>query len=318
MEHDQIKLKKLRLFRKQVQEKMCRLWSTPQELKAVTALSLAQLIEKNPRPGWVRSSIDTPDNFIENNSSQKSSAERKKSTSNKICSKFLEQFHQKSIHDVRDLIIKQMLGSSKDYIMSKFKSIADSYRDTMACVLEASPDELHCTVKIFVEDHNETEISKYKVFTLVRSSDPNNYWSGRPLEYGSSHSHLAGENSSFAALLGIPDRKNTWPSNAYTCFIANNLEKCSNYDSSGLDWAKHHKSTVVFPIRYFDSDEHCPNIVGFLTFDAKKNIFAKKDVFSIHSSAEYHKRISALPLFHVGGIMADLLAASLIMHKAKV
>lgn len=47
--------KRLEEFRKLVQSKLCKTWSSPAELGAVVSRSLTQLIKRNPRPGWVRS-----------------------------------------------------------------------------------------------------------------------------------------------------------------------------------------------------------------------------------------------------------------------
>ena len=47
--------RKLEDFRKLVQSKLCKPWSSPAELGAVVSRSLTQLIKRNPRPGWVRS-----------------------------------------------------------------------------------------------------------------------------------------------------------------------------------------------------------------------------------------------------------------------
>ena len=47
--------KKLGDFRKLVQSKLCKTWSSPAELGAVVSRSLTQLIKRNPRSGWVRS-----------------------------------------------------------------------------------------------------------------------------------------------------------------------------------------------------------------------------------------------------------------------
>jgi len=54
-EADQDGRKKLEEFRKLVQSKLCKTWSSPAELGAVVSRSLTQLIKRNPRPGWVRS-----------------------------------------------------------------------------------------------------------------------------------------------------------------------------------------------------------------------------------------------------------------------
>ncbi len=219
---------------------------------------------------------------------------------------FTSKIHKKAVHDLRSLAVAQMNNASDDLIMHKFQDIANSFRDVMAEILEIAPKELHCTIKIFVEN-NKKDPREYEVFTLVRSEDEENYWHGRTLEYGSSHAHLVGENSSFAALLGISDRKNDWSSNAYSCFVANGLDKCKNYDSSGKNWDGHYTSTAVFPIRFKFSNEPLPQIVGFVTFDAKTSVFGKYNIFSYSEPTEYHNSINASSFYHVGGILADLL-----------
>lgn len=228
---------------------------------------------------------------------------------------FVSKLHQQAIHDIRDITVAQLGKSSDDFIISTFQNIANSYRDIMADIIEFPAEEIHCTIKIFIEN-NTDDPEKYEVYTLVRSEDIEGYWHGRPLEFGSSHSHTVGENSSFAALLGVSDRKNNWSSNAYTCFISNNLDKCEKYDSSGKNWNKNYTSTAVFPIRFKYANEQNPHIVGFITFDAKKAVFGKQCIFTSDTPAEYYKDVKALSLFHVGGIMADLLYPSLIMYRA--
>jgi len=222
--------------------------------------------------------------------------------------------HQQAIHDFRDITVAQLTGLSDDLIMSTFQNIANSYRDVMADIVELPPEEIHCTIKIFV-DNNSDNPKEYEVYTLVRSDDPEGYWHGRPFEFGSTHSHMVGKNSSFAALLGVPDRKNDWSSNAYTCFISNNLDKCGKYDSSGENWEGNYTSTAVFPIRFKYPNEQNPHIIGFITFDAKKEAFGKQCIFSTDSPSKYYKEVKALSLFHVGGILADLLYPSLISYR---
>lgn len=54
-EHDPANRRKLEDFRALVRSKLCKEWSSAAELGAVVSRSLTQLIRRNPRPGWVRS-----------------------------------------------------------------------------------------------------------------------------------------------------------------------------------------------------------------------------------------------------------------------
>ena len=52
--------KKLNEFKKEVQTKLCKYWSTPKELGGVVSRSMVQEIKRNPRVGWIKAnSIDT-------------------------------------------------------------------------------------------------------------------------------------------------------------------------------------------------------------------------------------------------------------------
>jgi hypothetical protein len=52
--------KKLDEFKKEVQSRLCKYWSTPKELGGVVSRSMVQEIKRNPRVGWIKAnSIDT-------------------------------------------------------------------------------------------------------------------------------------------------------------------------------------------------------------------------------------------------------------------
>jgi len=53
-DNNQEKNVKLESFRKLAQQKMCKFWSSPQELGSVVSRSLVKLIKTKPRTGWVR------------------------------------------------------------------------------------------------------------------------------------------------------------------------------------------------------------------------------------------------------------------------
>lgn len=53
-EKDKKKIEKLELFKANVKKKLCKFWTTPQELGAVVSRSISQAKKKYPRIGWVR------------------------------------------------------------------------------------------------------------------------------------------------------------------------------------------------------------------------------------------------------------------------
>jgi hypothetical protein len=272
-----------------------------------------RFIEDIPSPWWIRFFLVKLFRFLRKTKWGKNIVFLIKSRSHLG---FVTKLHQKAIHDIRNLTVTQLFNDTNDeVIIEKLQNIVNSYRDVMADILEISEKELHCTIKIFA-DNGEVEMEKFEVYTLVRSDDEENYWHGRPLEFGSSHSHIVGKNSSFAALLGVSDRENDWTNNAYTCFVGNELGKYEKYDSSGLNWKNNYTSTAVFPIRYHFINEPDPNIIGFITFDAKTPVFGNSSIFDYNSPTDYYNDIKALSFFHVGGILADLLFPPLVMYKS--
>ena len=48
---------KLEIFKKQVQEKMCKYYESPVELGSIVSRSLVRLIKDRPRPGWVKATF---------------------------------------------------------------------------------------------------------------------------------------------------------------------------------------------------------------------------------------------------------------------
>lgn len=226
----------------------------------------------------------------------------------------LTRLHLLAIHQVRDVCLSQLLNRNKEATYEKLKTVTNSFRDVMSDLLEMKPEEIHCTLKI-ISDDNEKQSSEIKVYTLARSSDDTNHWANRPMEYGVNHFHLASENSSFASLIGINDRKNNWKQNDYKCFVVDKINRSKDrYDSSGKDWSTHYNSTAVFPIRYKENDDGEYIICGFITFDAKKSTFDSIDIFDSKSSIEYCNALNTKSFFHLGGIMADTLVPVLMMY----
>ncbi|WP_005221561.1 hypothetical protein [Marichromatium purpuratum] len=253
------------------------------------------------------------------------------------------ELHQKAIHDIRSLTTAQLtLAENKELAYEHFERVADSCRDVMANTLEVSPEQLHATIKIFAEDDcheaiigpndgggmNAEEheklidrIGELKVYTLARSTDSSNYWSGRPFDVGSNHFHLVRENSSFASILGVKDKYNDWRRKACNCFVENRLTelaKLEKYANSGVYWQDHYLAAAVFPIRYTHHVTRQPIVVGFLTFDAKHAVFgafgAYPDIFNFADPIKYRDALWSKTFFHVGGILADTLMPGLLQY----
>lgn len=53
-EKDKKKIAKLELFKESVKKKLCKYWTTPQELGAVVSRSISQAKKNYPRTGWIR------------------------------------------------------------------------------------------------------------------------------------------------------------------------------------------------------------------------------------------------------------------------
>ena len=216
----------------------------------------------------------------------------------------MTKVHLAAIHAIRRISVNQDSLPDSSLTYEALQSVADGCRDAIAEILEVWNEHIHCTLKLCGGD--KADKRNWKVYTVARS-DPCN----RPAEFGRGNYHLVGDNSSFAPLAGCNDRKNVWEPNVFSCFSCGNLRKYTRYDSSGKNWESYYNSTIVFPLRYRKSDAAEFSVIGFLTFDSQLDD-AFGDIPCIfecqNNPAEYQEKLSYMSLFHVGGILADVLA----------
>lgn len=227
----------------------------------------------------------------------------------------LTRLHLQAVHATRRLIVSEISRDQKNALSyEKIQNVADAYRDVMADILEVENKELHCTIKIFSEEIAQNQAEQC-IYTLARSTDIDNYWGVRQLLTGSGHTHKVGENSSFAALIGVSDGEKDWKPDEYNCFICNSMGKLTNYVSSGA-WDGHYCCTAVFPIRFESAIDSNPTVCGFITFDAKKDVFGGGcDIYKCGDPATYREKASLLSYYHVGGILADALVPFMLLYK---
>lgn len=211
------------------------------------------------------------------------------------------KLHLETVHAIRKYVVNEDSPGSTDW-----GCLADGCRNVIADLLELPDRSLHCTIKLCHGEEEDAE-EDWIVYTIARSEP-----CARPAEYGLDHHHLVGHNSSFAAIVGCKDRKNTWTPYAYSCFASNYLTQHGDkYDCSRKDYIQYFKSTLVFPLRYRKIHEESTLVQGFLTFDSpEENAFVGfPEVFAYRDNpADYEDKLSYLAVYHVGGIIADMLA----------
>ena len=234
----------------------------------------------------------------------------------KVILETVMRIHFDSIHFIRRFSINDhflgVLGRGENPT-EPFEDLAEGTRDMLAKIIAVAPQSLHCTIKT-LQGTEETSKENWEVYTLARSTPCN-----RPAEFHPV-SHLVGKNSSFAALVGCNEPFNIWLPYAHVCFACNNLTKHNKYSCSRKNWNRYFKSTVVFPLRYRKVTQQRHRIVGFLTFDCNStNVFGNiPDIFEYKDKPEeYNHRLQLSSVYHVGGMVADILATTIYLQEEK-
>jgi len=234
----------------------------------------------------------------------------------KIILETVLRIHWDAIHSLRRFSVNDhFLGvlGNRDNPTEPFEDLAEGIRDVLARIIAVDAHTLHCTVKI-LQGTQDIQKKDWKVFTVARSTPIN-----RPAEYYPTF-HLVGRNSTFAALVGCDDPSNKWLPNAHLCFACNDLTKHDKYECSRENWRRYFWSTVVFPLRYRKIVQQEHRIMGFLTFDSRSTkVFGNiPDIFDFKDRPdEYNQRLLMSAVFHVGGMIADILATTMYLQEER-
>ncbi len=207
-------------------------------------------------------------------------------------------FHNEIMHRVLE-----MEASVEQYEVSRIATdILDKACSMLAFTLSEQADvsrkgthNLCASIKLFVGKEEP------RLATWVRCRNS----VGRPVS--NDFSDIEG-NSVFASLLGRDDGKVRWP--RLRCFACGNLPDQPRYaNSRGEEYRKWYGATMAFPLMV-DSG----SIIGFLCFDSPKAGFfgdLPNAYEFIERPMDYHDELESCNLYHLGGLIADVMAVSL-------
>jgi len=212
--------------------------------------------------------------------------------------------HNDVIHRMRQLSAS-MAENNLEVGSERAIEVCTACSKIMTNLLELSPHEVHCCMKVFTREQGTT--SSGKVATLARSEPYDN----RLVEANNTDEHPVDDgNTVWCALLGKSDGKHTWP--RFKCFSCGDLYNAKGFVCSRDDWRDHYRSTLVFPICHMsNSRTRFCEIKGFLAFDSSdKNAFGKlPNIFDYKEEPnKYHSDLSKKTLFHIGALLADTLS----------
>jgi hypothetical protein len=217
----------------------------------------------------------------------------------------VSRLHVEAIHSIRAFSLNRDSLSDSTMTYEALLSLVNGCRNVMADLIESQPADIHCTIKLLGETAAEKK-EEWPVYTIARSEPCD-----RPAEFGLDNAHLVGHNSTFAALSGANDRKNTWVPDVYSCFMCDDLAYHSNYDCSRENWPSYFRATAVFPLRYRRTAQRDHNVLGYLTFDTMDTALFSPFPCIFHNRTEkleYERNLPFAAAYHVGGIIADTLA----------
>ena len=228
---------------------------------------------------------------------------------------WLAPLHYLGIHAVRKFTVNgHLLGEDKlDEDFDALEALANKCRNAFASVIGRRPENLHCNIKLR-EGQVGCPSTEWKAWTLARS-EQSTACSPRA-EFGAEAGQQVGGNSAFAALVGCSDGHTEWGPQPYGCFSCGDLPKYAEYVNNGREnWADFYRAAIVFPLRWLRGGRI--EIKGFLSFDSKLTdifigmpcIFGYKDNFQ-----GYYKKLTDSPVYHVGGIIADVLTMTIVLQ----
>lgn len=229
------------------------------------------------------------------------------------CYHTLKRFHVEVLHQIRNIAVSVPdLKTDLEKPSTIAQVVCTECRKLMGTLLELPEGHLHCCIKVFVETEGS---GSDLVATWVRSEPLDD----RPSETGRDNAHRVRKNTVWASILGENDGSRQWrPHRAFAC---NDLgSHHGQFKCTRKEWQHYYRSSVAFPIRFpIDPCNNQYKVLGFLTFDSPiAGVFRKiPDIFEYFDKgpAQYAQDLDASLTFHMGGILADSLAAFLQMAQ---
>ena len=237
---------------------------------------------------------------------------------NTVDVRVLAALHYSAIHGIRRFAVKGHLLRPDRLVedAEAFQSLANECRNAMASAIQQEWNSLHCTIKL-CKGTPALPKADWVIWTLARSEASTSYPATLRGEFGPDAGQKAKENSAYAALIGCSDGKTEWGTRVYPCFCCNDLTKYDEYVNTRENWRDYYRAGIVFPLRWIKEPEPEINIKGFLTFDSiLTDVFTRAPcIFEFKNDLKgYRKQLICCPTYHVGGIIADVLATAIALE----
>lgn len=240
---------------------------------------------------------------------------------------YCKPLHLEAIHRVRRL--KAGLAATDESWDSRIRELPEfctAARSVMGRALGLGEEALHCCIKAFPESAapesaaRQSNLGDLEVATLGRSLPSD----GRPNEQWPADPHLVKKNTVFASLLGAAVEPEggggLYQWKRFNAFSCNDLMRWNDegwFHCSRHDWKQFYRSALVYPIRvvyYSNLTLNKPTVVGFLAFDCPRTdgFAGLPDIFQyMNDPTKYERKLRDCPVFHLGAILADVLAIAL-------
>ncbi len=231
----------------------------------------------------------------------------------------LTSLHYSAVHEIREFAVKGYLTDRFKDDELAFQLLADKCRDSVAAAIQLDPEMLQCSIKV-CEGTEEIAKPDWDVWTFARSEQLIPDIGLLRGESGPGSSQKIRDNSAYAALTGCFDGKIDWGPKAYGCFCCcdwKRHEEC--YVDSRSEWLELYRAIMVFPLRWIEEHEKGIAIKGFLSFySLLPDVFTGVPcIFECKNNREaYFRKLTYSVAYHVGGIIADILATVIALEEA--
>jgi hypothetical protein len=210
------------------------------------------------------------------------------------------------------IYMKHFTPQCDPHVAGLARDLVTGFRDLLSDLLEVSPNELHCCLKVLVEGKDGEDRVVTRVVTLARSTPENSHYDDNEIE---GCKHFVSNNSDWAALMGEDDGKTRWPL-PFPCFSCNDLTAhMSTYRCSRENWSQSYNSTLAFPVRYVTNPKNNRyNTIGFIVFYSKmKDAFPGfPDIYHfVEQSDKYYDVLSSNTAFQMAACLVDILSITL-------